>query len=75
MGHDHPIIVDRGAVRIDTLRVVGPTSFDHATQRPRGQGEGEFELVFGVYGCRLLSFCGPAGDFVVRKRFTVTRQP
>lgn len=48
VGHDQQFEIPPGAVRIDTLQVDGPNSFDGHTQEPYGVKEGTFRLFFDV---------------------------
>jgi hypothetical protein len=45
--HDRPIVVQPGAVRVDTLRIVGPNAWDGRTGERLGPMDGEFRLVYG----------------------------
>lgn len=51
-GHNHPIAVRPGSVRIDTLHISGPNSWDHFTKESSGVLEGKFQLGYDVLTCR-----------------------
>jgi hypothetical protein len=55
-GHDSPIEVSAGAVRVDTLQLRGPNSFD-ATNRSDDAVEGRFRLRYFVGFCRAAIGC------------------
>lgn len=46
VGHDRQIEVGPGLVRIDTLEIQGPNSFNGHTGEPHGKTEGTFRLYF-----------------------------
>ena len=48
VGHDRQFEIRSGAVRIDTLEVQGPNSFDGRTGEPFGRLEGKLRLYFVV---------------------------
>ncbi len=52
-GHDFPIVVAPHAVRVDTLRIEGPNSYDGKTNAPLGKFEGQFRLIYTVGPCWL----------------------
>jgi hypothetical protein len=52
VGHDRQIAVAPGAVRIDTLRVVGPNMWDGLTETVFGALEGPMRLVYEPQSCR-----------------------
>jgi hypothetical protein len=56
-GHDNPIEVAPGAVRIDTLQLRGPNSFDARTNRSDDVVEGRFRLRYFVGFCRAAIGC------------------
>jgi hypothetical protein len=56
-GHDSPIAVAPGAVRIDTLQLRGPNSFDASTNRSDDAVEGRFRLRYFVEFCRAVIGC------------------
>jgi len=45
------IVLQPGASRIDTLRIVGPSSWDHYTKRPVGNLSGHFRLTYELSPC------------------------
>jgi hypothetical protein len=51
VGHDYPITVAPGAIRVDTLRIAGPNASDYKTNAPLGILEGEFRLMYQVGTC------------------------
>ena len=55
VGHNRPIEVRTGQVRIDTLRLDGPNSWQFGV--PRGVMEGTFQLSYGVQTCREEAEC------------------
>jgi hypothetical protein len=52
VGHNNPIEVSPGAVRIDTLRLVGPTMWSGQGGEGIGRVEGRFRLSYQVGVCR-----------------------
>ncbi|MEW5928782.1 MAG: hypothetical protein AB1941_15070 [Gemmatimonadota bacterium] len=53
VGHDSPIVVLPGETRVDTLRILGPSSWDGRTLEPQGAFDGRFRLVYKASGgCR-----------------------
>jgi hypothetical protein len=48
VGHDQQFEIIPGAVRIDTLQVEGPNTFDGRTHQPIGITEGRFRLYYDV---------------------------
>lgn len=60
-GGTPPIAVAPGAVRLDSLRLTGPTSFDETTGKPIGATTGTFAIRFQVFGCSQHAPC-PVGD-------------
>jgi hypothetical protein len=48
VGHDKQFAIEPGEVRLDTLQVEGPNSFDGRTHEPFGVTEGDFRLYFDV---------------------------
>ena len=51
VGHDDWIVVQPGAVRVDTLRISGPTVWDGRTGEIRGKLAGRFRLVYLARSC------------------------
>lgn len=51
-GHNHPISVRSGSVRIDTLHISGPNSWNHFTKESSGILKGKFQLGYDVQTCR-----------------------
>lgn len=50
--HSSPIVVESGTVRMDTLHVQGPSSWQHNSNEPIGELEGMFRLRYAVQTCR-----------------------
>lgn len=50
--HSSPIEVESGTVRIDTLYVQGPSSWQQNSNEPIGELEGMFRLRYAIQTCR-----------------------
>lgn len=57
VGHDNPIVVAPNETRVDTLIIVGPTSWDGQTQKPNGELEGSFQLMYTGDVCDVPAGC------------------
>jgi len=64
-----PLAFPPGAVRTDTLQILGPSSFDHYTHQPYGAITGWFRLEYSTLACDSCSESGPrvaSAPFLVR---------
>jgi hypothetical protein len=62
------IVLQPGEARTDTLRIEGPTAWDHHTKRPLGILAGRFRLVYELYPCKGALDCDEvrSNEFEVR---------
>lgn len=51
-GHNQPLSVPARSIRVDTLHVRGPMSWQHGTHQPTGIFEGSFRLLYQAQTCR-----------------------
>ncbi|WP_234572202.1 hypothetical protein [Rhodohalobacter sp. 614A] len=70
-GHNNPITVKSGSVRIDTLDVRSPQMWDHATKEPIGIFEGTFQLVYDVWTCKTGDRCDLPDSLSTSNEFEV----
>ena len=73
-GHHNPISVKSGTVRIDTLNVIAPQSWDHATREPLGLFEGTFQLLYDVWTCKTGAGCDLPDSLSLSNEFEVRLQ-
>lgn len=57
VGHNNPIVVSPNETRVDTLAVYGPTSWDGQTQKPSGEMQGTFQLMYIGDACNASDGC------------------
>jgi hypothetical protein len=75
VGHDHPIVVDRGEARVDTLRIAGPNAWDGSTNEPLGTLTGPFRLSYSIATCPDPHGCGAMPLSVQSNTFEVRLKP
>lgn len=57
VGHNNPIVVAPNETRVDTLVIFGPTAWDGSTQKPLGEMEGTFQLMYFGDACKASNGC------------------
>jgi hypothetical protein len=56
VGHENQIVVQPGAIRVDTLRITGPTAWERSGE-PIGKLEGRYRLEYQAQSCPQESGC------------------